>query len=50
MRGATSRNLAVQEKKFKNALVSSRVPKLENYFITKKHEDLITYVSNFECY
>lgn len=33
-------NLAVG-KNSKNALVSSRVPKLENYFITKNHDDLI---------
>lgn len=28
------------EKKFKNSLVLSHIPKLENYFMTKKTEDL----------
>jgi len=37
--GAASRKLAL-EKKLKNALVLSQVPKLQSYFITKKTEDL----------
>jgi len=40
MHRKTSRRLA-KEKKIKNALVSSKVPKLINYFMMKKHEDLI---------
>lgn len=36
--GAASRKLAL-EKKLKNALVLSQVPKLESYFMTKKTED-----------
>lgn len=35
-----SRKLAIEKKVLGNALVNSQVPKLENYFMTKKTEDL----------